>query len=249
MIIVRENPANPVVSRTILNNNAMILEWKIFLNQFSQKTLLIRGASLLFLLYLMNRQPAYAPPVISMLICFAASFSSLEYTINVFGLDGYAFYLHHMAPTPLWVRLLRRVSVGVMIQLLYATALSAYFFFKTDPAHFRFHLLILSIVLLQNFATGCLFSAAFPRAIPKTIEKKMFRANPGLGLSLSGGLNMFGLAGFYVFVFLARPSTVLLYSGIYLVLLLAFAPVSAIWAARIVRNGIFEKLQALTTEQ
>jgi len=226
----------------------MILEWKMFLNQFTQKQLLLRGASLLFLLYLMGRQPAYPPPVLSMLICFAATFASLEYMVNVFGLDGWAFYLHHLTPTPVWIRLMRRVSVGLLVQIAWAIPLTTFFYFKTDAVNFRYHLYVLVIVLLQNLVTGCIFSAAFPRAIPKTMEKKVLRVNPGLGLSLSAGL-AFLVPTVFPFLFRIAPATsILFYSRVYIGLLLVFAPASAVWSARIVRKGVFTKMQALTTE-
>jgi len=226
----------------------MILEWKIFRNQWSQKMLLLRLSSLLFLLFLMNKQPPYPSEVISMLICLAASSSSMEYTVNVFGLDGYAFYLHHIAASPLWVRLIRRVLVGMAVQVLFAAALSTYFYFKTDSLNFRYHLCILVIILLHNFATGCLYSAAFPRTIPKTIEKKIFRAHPGLGASLAAAVNILLPGGFYVLCRLSRPALVFFYSRVVVLLLLALIPVCAIWGAKIIRKRAYEKLLAVTTE-
>jgi hypothetical protein len=226
----------------------MIQEWKIFRNQWSQKELLLRLASLLFLLFMMNRQPPYPVEVISMLICFAASFGSLEYTVNVFGLDGYAFYLHHMGPSPLWIRLIRRVSVGMAVQILLAATLSTYFFFKTDTLHFRFHLCILIIILAHNFAAGCLYSAAFPRTIPKTVEKKIFRVHPGLGLSLAAGVNILFPAVFYVLCHLLPPATVFLYGRIVILFWLACIPLSAIWGAKLINKRTYDKLLAVTTE-
>ena len=226
----------------------MILEWKIFLHQFTQKQLLLRASTLLFLVYLMTRQPRYPEQVISMLICYAASFGSLEYMVNVFGLDGWAFYLHYLSTSSLPLRLIRRVSVGFTIQLILGVLLSALFYFQTDAANFRYHGLILSIVLLQNASAGCLFSAAFPRAIPKTLEKKVFRVHPGLGLSIAGALTIIVPTVFYLALRMTAPDAVLFYSKLYLLLLLLFLPVSAVWAARTLRRGVFPKLQALTTE-
>ena len=226
----------------------MVLEWKIFLNQFTQKQVLLKVSSMAFLFFLMNRQPAYPHQVISMLICYAASFGSLEYMVNVFGLDGWAFYLHYLSTRPLWGRLIRRVMLGFMVQLVWAILLSAYFYTRSNSLNFQYHCLILAVVLLQNFAIGCIFSAAFPRAIPKTLEKKVFRAHPGLGLSVASVLAILTPAAFYMLFRLMPASAVLTYIRIYLFILLLFAPVSAFWAARILRKGVFPKLQAVTSE-
>jgi hypothetical protein len=227
----------------------MLSECKIFFNQFSQKAILLKLSSTIFLLYLM-KNPAYPPEIISILICLAASFFVMEYVINVFGLDDYAFYLHFLGTRSPLVCLLRRVVLCMVIQSLLSAILSALFFFRTDRLGFSHHLFIITVLSLQTFCMGCIFSVTLPRAIPKTIEKKIFRANPGLGFTLSALLNFLVLFSFYVLCRIWPQAKVAAYSWSYILLLIfIFIPASILIAAKAIKRNRYNKLVAITTER
>jgi hypothetical protein len=226
----------------------MLSEYKLFINHLDQKALLLKAMPLLFIVYFMTKQPAPNPILISGLTGITVSFSVLEFAGNVFGLDYGAFYLHYMGARPAWVSLLRRVTMAVSIQAALAATISVLFFFKPAAASFRLHVLLMLILVLQHFCTGCLFSAFFPAAIPRDIKNKVFRTNPGTGFSLNAALNFIIITAFYALTKLLPEATAYRCHIIYIALLAVSIPVAVVVAAKQLGNNKYGKWCALTQQ-
>jgi hypothetical protein len=224
----------------------MVPEYKLFFNHLDQKAALLKAMPLLFIVYFMTKQPAPNPMLISGLTGIAVSFSVLEFSGNVFGLDYGAFYLHYTGARPAWVSLLRRVAMAVSIQAVLATLISVAFFFRTDAASFRLHVLLMGILVLQNFCTGCLFSAFFPAAIPRDIKNKVFRTNPGTGFSLNAALNFMAITAFYSLAKLLPEAMAHRCYAMYIALLAIAVPVAVVVAARQLAKNKYGKWCTLT---
>lgn len=228
----------------------MLLECKILYNQFGRKALLLRLFSVLFPIYLIYVQNDYPAAINSLIICIAASFFVMDYTVNVFGLDSGAFYLRYMGSSPVWQSLIRRVVLGTIVQCAVAVFLSGFLFFRTSSAEFAQHLLIMTITIVQGFVLSCVLSAAFPRAVPRTIEKKIFRANPGAGLTVSALAATAAPTLFYALTRLFPYPLIEYYSTLYLAVLVLLAlPASLFWSASLIRQNRYRKWLAVVTEQ
>jgi len=227
----------------------MLPEYKLFFNHLDQKTALLKAMPLLFIVYFMTKQPAPNPILVSGLTGIAVAFSVLEFAGNVFGLDYGAFYLHYTGARPAWVSLLQRVAMAVSIQAVLATGISVLFFFKTDAASFRLHVLLMGVLVLQNFCTACLFSAFFPAAIPRDIKNKVFRTNPGTGFSLNAALNFMAITAFYTLANLLPEATAYRCYTIYIILLAVSVPVAIVVAAKQLERNKYGKWCALTQQE
>ena len=162
-------------------------------------------------------------------------------------LDYGAFYLHYTGALPAWRTMLKRVAMAVSIQAALMAILSVPYYFKTDASLFRLHVLLALILLLQNFCTGCLFSAFFPAAVPRDIKNKLFRANPGTGFSLNAVLNFVIVIALYTLAKLLPEETAVRCYTIYIVLLFAlFIPAAIVAASKELERKKYKKWWAIT---
>ena len=225
----------------------MLAEYKIFFNYLGQKGMVLKAMPLLILVYIITKEQPPNPILISGLIGITCSFSLLEFSGNVFGLDYCAFYLHYTGAIPAWLTMLKRVAMAVSIQAALMAILSVPFYFKTDASGFRLHVLLVLILVLQNFCTGCLFSAFFPAAVPRNIKNKLLRANPGAGFSLNAVLNFVVVIAFYTLAKLLPEKTAVRCYIIYIVLLPAlFIPAAIVAAAKELGRKKYKKWWTIT---
>lgn len=222
----------------------MLSEYKIYFNYLSQKALTLKIIPVVFIIYFMAKEPPPNFMLVSGLICITTTFTVLEYLGNVFGLDYGAFYLHYSAIQPLGMILLKRVGMAISIQTILIIFLSVLLFFKVDIAAFRLHIILCSILVLQNFCTGCLFSVFFPTNIPKDIKNRLLRTHPGIGFSLNAAANFLVVICFYGMSQMLQETRAMNYYMIYIILLIVMIPVSIVIAVRQLKRNKYYKWQA-----